>query len=219
MISQTEIQARNYWDKTWTRFLKFHGMIAPSAKLVQHLFNYVARNGIILDLGCGEGRNSLYLSRVGYNVVGLDLSFKATKVMKNNFFEESLKGQVLTGDARNLPIRSDSVDGILAHHVFDFLDKAGLTIAFDEAFRVLKPGGVLLFTMDSFADAKNDSSVVNKDDGSMVYTKGPGKGMLIRPFDQGELKGFVDRGWEFIKDDLTPSQSKISLLKKIKATN
>ena len=70
MNSQIESQARTYWDKTWNRFLKYHGMIAPSAKLVQHLFSHVPRHGVVLDLGCGEGRNSLYLSQVGYNIIG-----------------------------------------------------------------------------------------------------------------------------------------------------
>ncbi len=55
MNSQIETQARTYWEKTWNRFLKYHGMIAPSAKLVQHLFNHVPRHGVILDLGCGDG--------------------------------------------------------------------------------------------------------------------------------------------------------------------
>jgi SAM-dependent methyltransferase len=108
MENQIENQARSYWDKTWNRFLKFHGMIAPSAKLVQHLFAYVQRNGIILDLGCGEGRNSLYLSQVGYNIVGIDLSCKAARVMRNNFFEEELKGLVIAGDAAgcHLPVKA-----------------------------------------------------------------------------------------------------------------
>ena len=214
MENHVEHQARSYWDKTWSRFLKFHGMIAPSAKLVQHLFNHVPRNGLILDLGCGEGRNSLYLSQVGYSIIGLDLSFKAASVMKNNFFEESLKGYILTGDARQLPFQNDSVDGILAHHLFDHLDQEGFQTAIRESLRVLKPEGVLLLTMDSFVEFMSDASLVNKDDGSMVFSKGPNKGMLVRPFDECELASLTDLGWQILKDELTPSRSKIMLLKK-----
>lgn len=219
MENQTEQQARNFWEKTWARFLKFHGMIAPSAKLVQHLFAHIPRNGIILDLGCGEGRNSLYLSQVGYNIVGVDLSFKAARVMKNNFFEESLKGLVLTGDARKLPFQSESVDGILGHHIFDHLDKKGLELALSEAFRVLKPEGVMLLTMDNFSDSKSDPCTVVKDDGSIVFIKGPNKGMLVRPYDQSELAQLSHVGWNCIKDELTPSKSKILLLKKCGVPN
>ena len=217
MKNQIESQSRNFWDKTWNRFLKFHGMIAPSAKLVQHLFNHVPRNGLILDLGCGEGRNSLYLSQTGYNIVGLDLSFKAARVMRNNFFQEELKGLAVTGDARSLPIRSESVDGILAHHIFDYLDQEGFNLSIDEAFRVLIPGGVLLLTVDAFTEAKGDNNTICKDDGSIFYVKGPRKGMLIRPYNPAELALLADKGWEILKDELTPKHSKIMLLKKCTA--
>jgi len=34
----------------------------------------IPEDGTILDLACGKGRHSVYLNRIGYNVVGLDLS-------------------------------------------------------------------------------------------------------------------------------------------------
>ncbi|HNS08954.1 MAG TPA: methyltransferase domain-containing protein [Candidatus Ozemobacteraceae bacterium] len=218
MNSQIESQARTYWDKTWNRFLKYHGMIAPSAKLVQHLLGHVPRHGVILDLGCGEGRNSLYLSQVGYNIIGLDLSFKAARVMKNNFFEEELKGLVLTGDARSLPLASESVDGILAHHLFDHLDRTSFFKAAEEAFRVLKPEGVMLLTMDSFSEMTGDNNAISTDDGSIVYVKGARKGMLVRPFQEDEVAEMVDKGWETIKNEITPGRGKIMLLRKCSLT-
>ncbi|HOI91129.1 MAG TPA: methyltransferase domain-containing protein [Candidatus Rifleibacterium sp.] len=218
MNSQIESQARTYWDKTWNRFLKYHGMIAPSAKLVQHLFSHVPRHGVVLDLGCGEGRNSLYLSQVGYNIIGLDLSFKAARVMKNNFFEEELKGLVLTGDARCLPLASESVDGILAHHLFDHLDRKSFFQAAEEAFRVLKPEGVMLLTMDSFSDMSCDNNAISTDDGSIVYVKGTRKGMLVRPFREDEVAEMTDKGWETIKNEITPGRGKIMLLRKCSLT-
>lgn len=218
MNSQIESQARTYWDKTWNRFLKYHGMIAPSAKLVQHLFGHVPRHGVVLDLGCGEGRNSLYLSQVGYNIIGLDLSFKAARVMKNNFFEEELKGLVLTGDARSLPLASESVDGILAHHLFDHLDRKSFFKAAEEAFRVLKPEGVMLLTMDSFSEMSGDNNAISTDDGSIIFVKGTRKGMLVRPFHEDEVAEMVDRGWETIKNEITPGRGKIMLLRKCSLT-
>ncbi|HNX76234.1 MAG TPA: methyltransferase domain-containing protein [Candidatus Rifleibacterium sp.] len=219
MNNQIETQARTYWEKTWNRFLKYHGMIAPSAKLVQHLFNHVPRHGVILDLGCGEGRNSLYLSQVGFSIIGVDLSFKASRVMKNNFFEEELKGLVLTADARNLPIASDSLDGILAHHLFDHLDQHSFTEAVDEAFRVLKPEGVMLLTMDSFSEMAGDNNAIVTDDGSIIYVKGSKKGMLVRPYREDELAHLEDKGWQFIKNEITPRRSKIMLLRKCRAVS
>lgn len=214
MISQHDREARQYWNRLWNRFLKFHGMIAPSAKLIQLMIPHVPRSGILLDLGCGEGRNSIYLSRIGYRVIGLDLSSKALKVLMANLFEEEVRGTGITGDARNLPFKSESVDGVLAHHLFDHLDQSAFQQAQAEVLRILKPGGVLLLSMDSFTAAAQDKLVVRRDDGSILFTHGPKKGMLIRPFHPEEIAQMETRGWELLKQDLTPRSSIIALLRK-----
>lgn len=213
-----ELTARNYWNKIWNRFLKYHGMITPAAKLLQQLINHVPRSGIILDLGSGEGRNSLYLSQVGYSVIGLDLSFKASQVMNNNFFEEELKGLAMCADARCLPFLSNSFDGILAHHLFDNIDSKSFVKAFSEAYRVLKPTGVMLLTLDSFKEFLSKNQTVRRDDGSFVAVKGLYKGMLVRPFAQNEVDAEIEKGWVKLVDEQTPKGCKILLLKKAAVT-
>jgi hypothetical protein len=69
--------------------------------------------------------------------------------------------------------------------------------------------------MDTFSEALSDSSVINKDDGSFYFSKGPSKGMLVRPYDECELAELTDLGWQIIKNEMTPSRSKIMLLKKL----
>lgn len=191
-------------------------MIAPSAKLVQHLVNNLPRNAKILDLGCGEGRNSLYLSQVGFNVVGLDLSFKAVSVMQNNFFEEKLKGSSITADARHLPIKNQSFDAILAHHLFDHLSYASTQKALDEAYRVLSPSGIMLMTLDTFQEVTETTpnDFESSNDGSIIFVKGNKKGMLIRPFKVADLNQLTEKGWLVLKNEETPNKSKILLLKK-----
>jgi ubiquinone/menaquinone biosynthesis C-methylase UbiE len=217
MANNQESGARAYWNKTWNKFLKFQGMIAPSSKLVQHLCNVVPRNGFIIDLGCGEGRNSLYLQQVGYKILGVDLSEKAIRVMKNNFFEEDLRGLPIVCDARQLAIKSESVDGILAHHIFDHLDYKGFQLAIKESLRVLKVGGALLMTLDNFSSSALEKGAVLKDDGAIVFTEGPRKGMLVRPFKEEELNKLSISGWKVLKNELTPQKSKILLLEKKEA--
>lgn len=46
---------------------------APS-RFAQDLAVLVPRGGRILDLGCGEGRDSVFFARCGYDVTGLDAS-------------------------------------------------------------------------------------------------------------------------------------------------
>lgn len=214
MKPEAEANSRQYWDKTWARFLKHQGMIAPSAKLIQHLLPHVPRNRWVLDLGCGEGRNTIYLGRIGFHSVGVDLSPKAVKVLANNLFEEESRGVCLVGDARQLPFAGGSFDGILAHHLFDHLDGKGFQLAIGEAFRVLKPDGVLLMTMGPFAGLRTEKEVVCRDDGSIVFTRGPNKGMLVRPFEDSKPETLAEQGWKILKDERAPRGSRIMLLKR-----
>lgn len=211
---KTENECRTFWDKTWSKFLKHQGMIAPSGKLVQLMIPYLERKGFVLDIGCGEGRNTIYLTRIGYRTVGLDLSTKGIKVLSNNLFEEELKASPLVGDARQLPFSAGAFSGVLAHNLFDHLDKAGFTMTMEEVFRVLAPNGVLLMTLDPLPDNIPENQTVLKDDGSRVFISGPRKGLLLRPFNKDDLKDIQAHGWEILKDELSPRKSKILLLRK-----
>lgn len=214
MNTNPELLSRSFWDKAWSRFLKHQGIIAPSAKLIQHMVQLVPRSGLVLDLGCGEGRNTIYLSRIGFRGIGIDLSKKAIKVVGNNIFEEEVKATCLVGDARSLPFANSSLDGILAHHLFDHLDRNGLYAAFSECFRVLKPQAPLLITCDTFDTLRDSRHVVSRDDGSMEYIAGPQKGLLVRPLLDEDFAYLPAHGWEQLKNEKTPGGSRIALFRK-----
>ncbi|MFZ2957594.1 MAG: methyltransferase domain-containing protein [Candidatus Ozemobacteraceae bacterium] len=213
-VPETELLSRSYWDRLWGRFLRHPGMIAPSGKLVQLLLPHIPRSGTVLDAGCGEGRNTMYLGRIGFRAIGLDLSRKAVKLLSNNLFEEEVRGTALAGDARSLPFANSSFDGFLAHNLFDHLDKAGFQAAISEAWRILLPHGVLLFTLDPLPDGITSKEAVEKDDGSYVFISGARKGMLIRFVTEEEVTTLIDQGWTLLKNERTPRGSRILLLKK-----
>lgn len=97
----------------------------------------------ILDMGCGSGAFTSYLSQ-GYpqsHIVGLDISAGCIKRARKNFPGMDFA----VGDVEKTRFQSNSVDivwysGIL-HHFPDFSKVA------KEAFRITKPGG-LFFSYD-----------------------------------------------------------------------
>ena len=54
----------------------------------------------VLDLGIGQGRNSIPLVELGYNVTGVDYSTKCLEICKNNCPELNL----IQSDIRTFPI-------------------------------------------------------------------------------------------------------------------
>ncbi len=93
--------------------------------------------GLMLDLGCGEGRVSRDLAAVGHHVIGLDGSI----AMARAAHEAAPDIPVLVADGAHLPIAGDSFDLVVAYMTLhDFDDMVG---AAGEIARVLAPGGRL----------------------------------------------------------------------------
>ena len=54
------------------------------SEIYSKFLEYVPKNGYILDLGCGSGRDSKYFNSNGYKVLGIDASKKFCDHLKND---------------------------------------------------------------------------------------------------------------------------------------
>ena len=70
---------------------------------IQFVKNTLKPNGLVLDLGCGTGRHSIFLSQEGYNMVGLDLSLNLLKIAKTRWRSV----QLVRGDMQRLPFKAE----------------------------------------------------------------------------------------------------------------
>ncbi len=121
-----------------------------------------------LDVGCGAGRNAVPLARLGWEVVGLDLSEPMLRAAARRAADEpvadsadSAEVDEATGavEARGragwalarmeaLPVADRSVDLVVAHGIWNLARSAAeFRAAVAEAARVAKPGaGLFVFT-------------------------------------------------------------------------
>ncbi len=101
----------------------------PLEFFLKHLKNkgYIFK-GIILDLGCANGRNFKIMSTPPNKLIGIDLSLELLKIAQSNLKDinqysefESNFIQLLLGDIVNLPIRQKSTHNIFSiatiHHI------------------------------------------------------------------------------------------------------
>lgn len=102
----------------------------------------------LLDLGCGRGEVALHCAQRGSRVLALDyssdcLSLTAQAARRAG---DALRGQVapVQGDSKNLPLRANSLSGVLMLDVVEHLYPWELELVLAEAYRVLKPGGCLV---------------------------------------------------------------------------
>lgn len=101
----------------------------------------VAAGGTVLDIGCGRGEWLALLTEGNVAARGIDTNAAMVAHSRERGFD------VAEGDAiaylRTLP--EGSLATITAFHVVEHLPFASLVALFDEALRVLAPGGAVLF--------------------------------------------------------------------------
>lgn len=88
------------WFKTWFDTPYYHILykdrdFAEAENFITLLINYleIPKHSKIVDLACGKGRHSLFLNKMGFDVLGLDLS-KESILHNNNFENFKLKFSV-----------------------------------------------------------------------------------------------------------------------------
>ena len=115
------------------------------------IFNkYVSTEKSILDLGCGAGRTTINLYKNGYkNIVGLDISNNFIEYAKSYCKESDLDIEFICADATNLDFASDNSYDVVffSYNGMQCIPgKRNRDNVLKEVHRVLKPGGIYIFT-------------------------------------------------------------------------
>ena len=104
-----------------------------------------------LDLACGIGRDTFYLESRGLGVVGVDGSFNGLRVAGRNRSERGAVSELIMADARHLPFRDGSFEGVYCFgllHEFTGEGKDGAVEAImGEVKRLLCDDGLLVLTV------------------------------------------------------------------------
>jgi len=95
----------------------------------------------VLSMGCGSGEDSSYLKKQGAEKsVGIDISKGLIEIAK----KEHPECEFVVGDIEQLPFTDAEFDLVFSSFTLHYL--SNYQKAFNEAFRVLKPGGTLVFS-------------------------------------------------------------------------
>ncbi|MEE8470592.1 MAG: methyltransferase domain-containing protein [Dehalococcoidia bacterium] len=116
-----------------------------------YIYGPVARRvgqGMILDVGCGQGH---VLARIGVEdreLHGFDISPGLSKIAKGQVEGANF----LAADVLNIPFKSDTFDYLVCTEVIEHIEG---NKAVRECLRVLKPGGTALMTVPNKNGAGN----------------------------------------------------------------
>ena len=100
---------------------------------------------VILDAGCGQGKSFQYLDKTfaPKRLIGLDADPLSLHLSAEEARRQGIDIELIGSDCAELEVADASVDILFCHQTFHHLVQQDRALA--EFYRVLKPGGYLLF--------------------------------------------------------------------------
>ncbi|WP_432173207.1 class I SAM-dependent methyltransferase [Streptomyces sp. Tue6028] len=183
---------RRHWQRTYSDHPGMYGE-APSAPAVHAAAAFRASGARdVLELGAGHGRDTLYFAREGFTVRATDFSATGLEQLRAAARGQGVEERVTTmlHDVREpLPLPDACVDAVFAHMLLCMaLSTKEIHAVVDEVRRVLRPGGVLVYTVRHTGDAHFGAGTAHGDD---VFEHG---GFAVHFFDRALVDALAD-GW------------------------
>lgn len=148
--------------------------------IVKKIPKYIA-SGKVIDLGAGEGRNSLFLAEKGLEVTAIDSASVAVEKLKKFAKDRKVKLNALVGDVRTLEI-PEGEDLILAILIFHHFSRQEALETIEKMKVATREGGL------------NVLNVIKKD--SDFYRNDPSTDRFY--VEQGELEQ-IYKDWEILE--------------------
>jgi SAM-dependent methyltransferase len=185
----------SHWNTTFANNPNMYGdSVSIPANHAISVFHSAAVTNV-LELGAGQGRDSLHFARSGFRVHALDYSQIGVDSITQHAEQAGLSGLITVQrhDARiPLPLAANSVDACYSHMLFNMaLTTTQLEALAWEIGRVLKPGGYHIYTARNIYDAHYKSGIHRGDD---MYEEG---GFIVHFFSR-DLVHHLAQGFDII---------------------
>lgn len=186
------------WENSFSQKPDMFG-VEPSepARKAAELFRKEDKTKI-LELGAGQGRDTVFFARSGFQVYALDYSQSGIDAITQKAQRLGLLSSIATlhHDIRQpFPFDDKSFDGCYSHMLFCMaLSTPELEFLSQEVRRVLKPNGINIYTVRHTRDAHYGTGIHRGED---MYEVG---GFIVHFFTKEKVEHLAD-GWEIMSID------------------
>lgn len=183
---------RAHWQSTYTAHPGMYGEQPSAPAIYAARIFHTAGAQDVLELGARHGRDALYLAREGFTVQATDFSATGLEQLREAARAQGVDDRVTTAvhDVRDsLPLPDASVDAVFAHMLLCMaLSTKEIHALVCEIRRVLRPGGVFVYTVRHTGDAHYGAGTARGDD---IYEHG---GFAVHFFDRVLVDALAE-GW------------------------
>lgn len=160
---------KNIWDKFWIESANDFEFpsdeiinLANKIKVFEYNRSNYKRRYKFLELGCGSGRDLLYLASNGYDVTGIDISSVAFKKLMLKARDNFVQPRVIIGDMFDCDNCFDyeSFDIIFSVNTLNHFKKEDLIKLLGKVYKIMRKKGIFLFTLAS--EIKEDNKISKK---------------------------------------------------------
>jgi len=137
------------WNEVYKKeeSFKYYDLNNPHQDIPK-LTKIFSKNSKILDLGCGSGRNLIYLAKKGFQIYGLDSAEKGIKIIKQKLKKDNLQSKLTTQSFfQTLPYKDSSFDIIISIQSLQHGTETQIKKTIKEIHRILKPNGKIFVTL------------------------------------------------------------------------
>lgn len=187
----------DFWHRAWGMVKQPYTQIPDLAyvsDIPERLKKFQVKT--VLDLGCGSGWLSVYLSRQGFAVTGLDIAEHALELGRMWAAQENLAIDFKVGDIADIPLAKGSFDAVVANSIFEHLTKDLAQWTVVRLSELLIPGGCFIGCFDQVGTGPGE--FFELDDGTHVYTDKGRQGMMLRCFSDDEIAQLFQQ-WQIIE--------------------
>ena len=158
---------RSHWERVFAENTDMYGTHASDCgRFALDSFKR-ASVGEILELGAGQGRDSLAFLAAGYQVTALDYAEGALRSLVETAQQQGIAEWLTTiaHDVRRpLPLADKCMDAAYSHMLFNMaLSTSELDTLGREVHRVLRPGGLNIYTVRHIGDAHHGAGISHGD--------------------------------------------------------
>lgn len=188
-----------FWDTAWRRVSKPHKEL-PRLPYIHEITRKFKKYQVkkVLDLGCGSGWLTIFISKYGFDVTGIDIAKPAIELGKIWAKEDNSSVNFLVGDILNLPFKDGTFDAIVCNSVLEHFRLDQAEVLLEKVHMILKEGGFFFGCFDKVGHGKGEFFEIG--DSTHVYTDDLRKGMMLRNFPDEELRNLF-RNFDILSFD------------------